>query len=160
MLRSLLRFLATTIGLAVLLASHPATAARRDAMPQYGRQQILEQPMDAGRVKLALKQAGRMHGWSVVSEDPNALRLRLNVRNKHFATVDFLNIDDRACDVKYISSENLNYTKDGDYEEIHPNYGRWLETLLRDARVQGNALRELSKQLNTDDAASAPAASF
>jgi hypothetical protein len=155
---SFLRYLTVFLSLFVLLASQPATAARREPIPDLGRQQILEKPMDAARVKLALKQAGAMHGWMVVSDTPNSMRMHLNVRNKHFATVDFLNIDDRACDVKYVSSENLNYTNNNGVEEIHSSYGRWMNILLTDARIQGNALIELDKQSQGAAQASAPAA--
>lgn len=114
-------------------------------MPVFGRQPILSQPGTPADVRLIIKQAAVMQApetWTIVAEDADRIRLQLNVRNKHFAVIDIVNIDANSCDIKYVSSENLNYTKNDDgSEEIHPNFAKWVQALMRSARAQALQLQ-------------------
>ncbi|MDR1888374.1 MAG: hypothetical protein LBQ81_03185 [Zoogloeaceae bacterium] len=71
----------------------------------------------------------------MLNETPAVLRLNLNIRDKHLLTID-VNIKDNSVDVVYVDSENLNYEKLSDGQElIHPKYNDWVKILLRTARA-------------------------
>ncbi|MGC3962065.1 MAG: hypothetical protein QM803_01755 [Rhodocyclaceae bacterium] len=130
---------------ALLLVVSGAASARQSPMPVFPRQAILSQPGTPADVRLAIKQAAVLQApetWTVIAEDAGSIRLQLNVRNKHYAVIDIVNIDATSCDIKYVSSVNLNYTKNEfGAEEIHPNFERWVQALMRNVRAQGLQLQ-------------------
>ncbi|MDR3087050.1 MAG: hypothetical protein LBU45_03770 [Azoarcus sp.] len=82
----------------------------------------------------AIVKGAQARKWQVTQDTPTTVRLRLNVRNKHFVTVD-AKIKGGNVDIVYVDSENMNYGKLSDGQEIiHPKYNSWVKYLLKSAR--------------------------
>ena len=87
-------------------------------------------PMTDVQVRGAIIAGGREHGWYVTEDKPGQLTLRYDRGGKHTAiiTVDY---DDKGYQIRYKSSVNLNYEEVNGVREIHPNYNRWIQILIR-----------------------------
>ena len=83
--------------------------------------------------KNAIISAGTFRGWEFEEVGPGQLVGKVNVRNKHFATVD-VTFDTETFSITYKSSQNLNY--DADRSEIHPNYNKWVQNLQSDIQKE------------------------
>ncbi|MDR3220779.1 MAG: hypothetical protein LBU46_02045 [Candidatus Accumulibacter sp.] len=120
--------------LAASLCTPPAYA-RAENMPQFENEAILSTPAKNAEkiVHDAVVKAAIGRGWRILGNTPKALRLHLNVRNKHQLTVE-VKINGSNVSVSYIDSVNLNYAKDGEgRQSIHPSYRKWVSVLLKDA---------------------------
>ena len=88
--------------------------------------------------KKAIIRAGSFRGWTFEEASPGHLIGKVNVRNKHFATVD-VTFDTTAFSINYKSSQNLNYN--ADRKEIHPNYNKWVQNLQADIQKEVTRLK-------------------
>ncbi|GHU33999.1 hypothetical protein AGMMS50256_27030 [Betaproteobacteria bacterium] len=83
----------------------------------------------------AIVKGAQARKWQVTQNTPAAVRLHLNVRNKHFVTVD-TKIKGGNVDIVYVDSKNMNYEKLSSGQEIiHPKYNSWVKYLLKSARA-------------------------
>ena len=83
--------------------------------------------------KRAIITGGSFRGWTFEDVGPGQLVGKVNVRNKHFATVD-ITFDTETFSINYKSSQNLNYN--ADRKEIHPNYNNWVQNLQQDIQKE------------------------
>jgi len=89
--------------------------------------------LSLGEYKNAIIRAGTRRNWQFEEIGPGHLLGKVNVRNKHFATVD-VTFDTEAFSINYKSSQNLNY--DADTKNIHPNYNKWIQNLQNDIQQE------------------------
>jgi hypothetical protein len=83
----------------------------------------------------AILKAAQTRKWQVIQNTPAVIRLKLNVRNKHFVTID-AEIKNDKVDIVYVDSDNMNYEKLSSGQEfIHPKYNAWVKILLKSARA-------------------------
>lgn len=76
----------------------------------------------------AIVSAGRHKQWVVAGDKPGTITLRYS-RGKHEAVID-VDYDEKSYQIKYVSSENLNFSaKDGGKPSIHPHYNSWVKEL-------------------------------
>jgi hypothetical protein len=125
------------IFLAAMLAMPAAHAGRNTELPQFNNEVIVatNAPNATQETHAAILKAAQQREWLVVSNTPAVIRLNLNVRNQHSLTID-VKIKGNSVDVVYVSSENLNYEKrENGQELIHPKYRTWVSNLLKSARV-------------------------
>lgn len=84
----------------------------------------------------ALRQAGRIQGWSIDVVAPGTAMGTLVVRNKHTIKVD-IRFTDKALSIKYKDSINMKYGTNSDGQPvIHPYYMTWIQNLLQDLRIE------------------------
>jgi hypothetical protein len=129
------RFFSVCVLVLAAFLCTPSAYARYEDMPRFENEPILLTPGKNAEkiVHDAIVKAATGRGWRVLSDTPKALRLNINVRNKHQLTVG-VKINGDNVSVDYIDSVNLNYAKDGEgRESIHPSYRKWVRTLLKDA---------------------------
>ena len=102
-------------------------------------------------IRGAIARGAAVHDWTVSPVHPGELVASLNVRNKHFASVT-IKYTETAYSVTYRDSTNLEYqlshpnasARREDFPSapspntplIHPNYNRWVDTLIRDIHTE------------------------
>ncbi|AJP57752.1 hypothetical protein UC34_13715 [Pandoraea vervacti] len=99
-------------------------------------------------VRGAIARGAAVHDWTVSLVKPGEMVASINVRNKHYASV-MIKYTETAYSVTYRDSTNLEYQLSGtnaaptrrddlnsalppNTPMIHPNYNRWVETLIHD----------------------------
>jgi hypothetical protein len=92
-------------------------------------------PATVEQVKKAIIAAQAAHGWVIAPAGDGKLVANINVRSKHMATLDISYSADRYS-LTYLTSVNLNYEKQNGEQLIHPNYNKWVATLVNDIRVE------------------------
>lgn len=109
-------------------------------------------PPSMDDIRGAITRGAVVHDWTVKPGQPGELIGLLNVRNKHLASVS-IKYSETAYSVTYRDSTNLEYrlsgpnaapTRRDDFDSalppntpmIHPNYNRWVETLIRDINME------------------------
>jgi hypothetical protein len=91
-------------------------------------------PNAAQKTHDAIVKGAQTRKWQLTQDTPAVVRLNLNVRNKHFVTVD-AKIKGGSVDIVYVDSKNMNYEKLSSGQEIiHPQYNAWVKYLLKSAR--------------------------
>lgn len=105
-----------------------------------------------GEVRGAIARGAAVHDWTISEVQPGELVASINVRNKHYASV-MIKYSETAYSVTYRDSTNLEYGLSGtnaaparrdDFNSalpantpmIHPNYNRWVDTLIRDINLE------------------------
>jgi hypothetical protein len=79
-------------------------------------------------VQRAIATGGDRAGhWAVSDRAPGRLKLTLTTRG-HVAVVE-VTYDTQSYGIRYADSSNLNYTKSGSEELIHPHYNGWVQKL-------------------------------
>ena len=130
---------AALLGLALLCCAPQAQAARRDTMPEpqtialVGRAST---PLDADATRAAIIAGASQAGWTVQSESPGRIDLRLVVRAKHEVVVAAVY---SAGQVRfdYLDSTNMNsLMRPSGAWAIHPSYMLWLGELEDAVRMQ------------------------
>ena len=99
----------------------------------YTRTATSQQQLSLDEYKNAIIRAGLRRNWQFEEVGPGHLLGKVNVRNKHFATVD-VTFDTEAFSINYKSSQNLNY--DANSNSIHPNYNKWIQNLQNDIQQE------------------------
>jgi hypothetical protein len=110
------------------------------AIQNYRNEVILQAPSDQAekRTRDIILESAFLRGWKLVKETPPVLQLQLNVR-KHTAVVN-VTIKGNKVDINYVSSVNLEYSKDRTGVEcIHPKYNSWIANLLKTARTKAQS---------------------
>ncbi len=95
-------------------------------------QDVIDAPVpirpDGGRysiedVRAAIIKGSQTQLWTAEIAGDRTVRARLNVKNKHFATVE-IPYSESSYSIIYISSENLDYNPTR--RTIHRNYNKWV----------------------------------
>ena len=95
-------------------------------------QDVIDAPVpirpDGGRysiedVRAAIIKGSQTQLWTAEIAGDRTVRARLNVKNKHFATVE-IPYSESSYSIVYISSENLDYNPTR--RTIHRNYNKWV----------------------------------
>jgi len=73
--------------------------------------------------------AGERQGWNMRVVEPGHINWILNVRNRHFATVN-ISYTPQQYSIIYAGSENLKYDKSSN--TIHKNYNVWVADLSQE----------------------------
>lgn len=92
-------------------------------------------PATEEQVKTAIIAAQAAHGWVITPAGNGKLLANVNVRSKHMATLDISYSADKYSLI-YQTSVNLNYDTRNGEAIIHPNYNKWVATLVNDIRVE------------------------
>jgi len=96
------------------------------------------QPLTLEDYKRAIIRGGARRGWTFEETAPGHLVGKLNVRGKHFATVD-VTFDTREFSISYKDSQNLKY--DPATQQIHTNYNSWVSNLQNDIQSEITQLK-------------------
>ena len=86
----------------------------------------------------AIVRAGSNRGWQFTTISPGLLEGKLDVRGRHFATIE-IPFTTESYSIKYKASEGLNY--DASTNQIHPNYNNWITHLDGDIKSEIQRLR-------------------
>ncbi len=73
-------------------------------------------------------------GWIVTRQDPGYMESTLHLRT-HVAKVG-INYDTKAIHIRYLASENLDYSVKKGMPRIHGNYLKWINNLVHDISLQ------------------------
>jgi hypothetical protein len=73
-------------------------------------------------------------GWIVNQRKPGYMQATLNVRS-HMAQVG-ISYDQKAIQIRYEDSSNLDYEVSGGVRHIHRNYAKWINNMTRDIAAQ------------------------
>jgi hypothetical protein len=149
------RWLIASLAIMASATLVPTAHAARPAVPIVPHDNV---PIVSGsgktlsldEVRGAIARGAAVHDWTVSTVHPGELVASLNVRNKHFASVT-IKYTETAYSVTYRDSTNLEYqlsrpsasARREDFTTapppntplIHPNYNRWVDTLIRDINM-------------------------
>lgn len=148
------RILIASLAIAAAAAAFgPAAHAARPAVPIVAHDNIAIIPGSGKALSLedvrgAMARGAAIHDWTISAVQPGELVASINVRNKHYASV-LIKYTETSYSVTYRDSTNLEYQLSGtnaaparrdDFNSalapntpmIHPNYNRWVDTLIRD----------------------------
>jgi hypothetical protein len=90
-------------------------------------------PDSVQRSKNAVVNGASTRGWVVREYGEGRVRLAFTPRS-HEAVVD-VTYDADGFQIKYVSSQQLNYVVDSGNRRIHPNYNQWVKSLANDIQV-------------------------
>ena len=136
-------FRAVLVALSLFVVADLA-AARESEMLQMGRQEIVDADATALTVtalRAAIIEGGLRRGWRAIGDKPGVLILETH-SGEHRVLVDVA-YDAKGYQIRYRSSENMNYAQTGTKVTIHPKYNRWIEGLnisIRNAAVDAQAI--------------------
>ncbi len=129
---------AAAVAMATCLAAADAGAKSR-SMIDPGRVSLISAgaAVPAAATPQAVRQAivdgGKVHGWTVVGEQPGTVTLKVDTRG-HQVMVDVA-YDATGYEITYKDSVNMNYRAGDDGKvSIHPKYNAWISEL-------GNCIR-------------------
>lgn len=74
--------------------------------------------------------AASKHGWEVVQEESGMAVLRLNRGRDKWVTTR-VTYDTKTVTIRYLDSQNLNYSVRDGKSWIHPGFNRWIDSLKR-----------------------------
>lgn len=151
------RLLITSLALAATALLPAGAYAARPPVPivQHDNIPVVSgtgKPLTLDDVRSAITRGASAHDWKVSEVQPGELVASINVRDKHFASVT-IKYSETAYSVTYRDSTNLEYQLSGpnaaplrrdDFSSalpantpmIHPNYNRWVDTLIRDINME------------------------
>ncbi|MFC4160473.1 hypothetical protein [Chitinimonas lacunae] len=110
-----------------LLAS--TTALARQA-PLVEPPRVALSTQTAEQVRGYIVNGARTLGWTVVSEKDGQVTLKFNKQNKHEVVIN-ADYDAKGYQLRYVSSSNMNFEEANGQREIHPNYNRWINNLIK-----------------------------
>lgn len=91
--------------------------------------------MSKDQVHKAIKLALAQRDWRLESDKGGLVKASLNVRNRHFVTVQ-IRYTPKDVEISYVSSEGMDYSQESDgSKEIHRNYNNWTNNLIKSIRV-------------------------
>ncbi|VVD66290.1 putative lipoprotein [Pandoraea pneumonica] len=152
------RLLAASLAVTLTAMLAPAAHAARPAVPivPHDNMPIVSgsgKPLSLEEIRGAITRGAAGHDWATTQDKPGELVASINVRNKHYASVT-IKYTETAYSVSYRDSTNLEYALSGapaassrreDFNNtalpantpmIHPNYNRWVDTLIRDINAE------------------------
>jgi hypothetical protein len=121
------------LALAALLAAGagPSFAARSAPLVDSGRTQIVRlddtSPVTEADVRRAIILGGQARGWTAIGEGAGLLTLQID-NDRHRLAVDVA-YDAGGFEMKYKSSQNMNYKDEDGHPTIHPTALRWMSEL-------------------------------
>ena len=77
-------------------------------------------------------------GWAVTKEESGQIEATLNVR-QHMLKVN-IPYSTSSVAMKYVDSQNLDYSDKKGVKVIHPKYGNWTRNLMSDIQRELNVL--------------------
>ena len=77
-----------------------------------------------------VRRAATKHGWVVVEEEPGTTTLKLT-RGWNTWVTTRVQYDTKMVTIRYLDSENLNYSVRDGKSRIHPGFNRWIDNLKR-----------------------------
>ena len=77
-----------------------------------------------------VRRAASQHGWVVVQEEPGITTLKLTRGWDKWVTTR-VQYDTKMVTIRYLDSENLNYSVRDGKSWIHPGFNRWIDNLKR-----------------------------
>ncbi|HUR39889.1 MAG TPA: hypothetical protein VM240_01865 [Verrucomicrobiae bacterium] len=89
---------------------------------------------DAPNVERAVKLALLKRGWLVDEETPG--RIQATLTEKEFRARIAVTFDARNVEIRYVSSEGLQYEDRKGRRYVHANYNRWIQNLGREISYQ------------------------
>ncbi|MBU2979672.1 hypothetical protein [Alteromonas sp. C1M14] len=108
------------------LFSVVALTACMTGQPLYNADDVkFYQPLTSEKAKQAIEQALNYKRWRVVSADAQEVIGEIYVRS-HYAKIR-IPYSTNGFSIRYVDSKNLDY--DGDDNEIHRNYNKWIAFL-------------------------------
>lgn len=151
------RLLAASLAVTVMAMFGPAVHAARPPVPIVPHDNIpilsgSGKTLSLDEIRGAITRGAAVHDWVASPGKPGELVASLNVRNKHYASVT-IKYSETAYSVTYRDSTNLEYqlssvpnvsprredfnnTPPANTPVIHPNYNRWVDTLIRDINAE------------------------
>lgn len=119
-----------------LLLSAPAMA-RQDELLERPREEVTM--VDGSKptatiVRNAILRGASQRSWTVKAQKDGVITLEILVRGKHQVVVDVL-YDAHSFQIKYVSSNNLNYEEEDGKRMIHPNYNNWVNNLAQSIKA-------------------------
>ncbi|ODP32531.1 hypothetical protein A9762_22515 [Pandoraea sp. ISTKB] len=151
------RMLVASLALAATAIFTTTAQAARPAVPIVPHDSISiisgsGKSLSLDDVRGAITRGAAAHDWTVSEVQPGELVASINVRNKHYASV-MIKYSETMYSVTYRDSTNLEYqlsgtnsapTRRDDFNSalpantpmIHPNYNRWVDTLIRDINLE------------------------
>lgn len=131
--------------IAALAASGGGQVHARTSVPIINHESVTVMP-GSGRtpseadVAKAVREAAASLGWQVTDAGPGQMVATIVVRGKHTVSTD-IRYTPQNFSVKYRSSVNMNYEPaEGVPGIIHPNYNRWVQSLVDAIRTRTSAL--------------------
>lgn len=85
-------------------------------------------------VAKAIRLGVAQRGWVVTRSDPGYMEATLHLRS-HVATIG-IRFDASQVQIRYVSSENLDYELEKGVPHIHGNYLRWVNNVVHDINIQ------------------------
>lgn len=128
--RSLKSLIAGALFVFMTLAAVGAYAAR--TAPMVEKQDVplaASKALTAAEAKKAILAAAARRGWRTVKDTPGNLRFEY-LRGKHMAVID-VPYTAKVYGIKYVASDNLNYTEKDGRRQIHPTYNDWVNGLVQ-----------------------------
>ncbi|WP_087687863.1 MULTISPECIES: hypothetical protein [unclassified Pandoraea] len=152
------RLIAASLAVTVTAMFGPAAHAARPPVPIVPHDNM---PIVSGsgntlsleEIRGAITRGAATHDWVATQGKPGELVASINVRNKHYASVT-IKYSETTYSVTYRDSTNLEYglssipsvsPRREDFSNtampantpvIHPNYNRWVDTLIRDINAE------------------------
>jgi hypothetical protein len=85
-------------------------------------------------VAKAVRVGVSQRGWAITKEEPGYMEATLHLRT-HMARIG-ITYDTRQVKIRYLESENLDYTMKNGVPQIHRNYLSWISNVVLDINVQ------------------------
>ncbi|MGC7402695.1 hypothetical protein ACPWR0_02565 [Pandoraea pneumonica] len=152
------RLLAASLAVTLTAMLAPAAHAARPAVPIVAHDNMpivtgSGKTLSLDEIRDAITRGAAGHDWVATRQGPGELVASINVRNKHYASVT-IKYSETTYSVSYRDSTNLEYglsnglnnsPRRDDFNNnavpantpmIHPNYNRWVDTLIRDINAE------------------------
>lgn len=121
------------IAASIALLASTATMARQAPLVEPARvamAPISAKAQTAEDVRGYIVNGARTLGWTLAGEKAGQVTLKFNKQNKHEVVIS-ADYNDKGYQLRYVSSSNMNYEENGGQREIHPNYNRWINNLIK-----------------------------
>lgn len=94
-----------------------------------------DRTLDPAKVREAIVDVAKTHGWVASAEGPGKLTLSNTIRGTFKVVVNVI-YSASGMQVDYVSSENLHYRGNSDVAYIHPKYNKWVNLLLLETKAR------------------------
>lgn len=112
-------------------AAHARSAVPIEPQENIPVPAVVSATVTPEKVRHAFIVAGAQRGWTFTDAGEGKLKGKLEVRDKHSATVE-VTYDAKKYSVRYLDSYNLKYEVLNGVAQIHPFYNKWVKALIED----------------------------